>query len=358
MDSFNINQFKSLVAEAQEVMTGCPADVPLKQYLQSFLMERVPMMPSTHAEGIVTKLDAGIQEFNVSFQANMLNEDMLDVEKLLQQMSAQEALDVLVNYRTCVRLSTEPGINPTQEHIDEVRATIANCYKPNKESIADLCADLKKDITSMTLNMPNDDFFEKLTSEGFTPNAMGTFLNHQDAALYIAVIAYIHSLSNDSELPMLSQNPHMVGIAVASAVEQARGLLLLSQGSISSRKWQKIAEIAAMVAIISSLSTILAAIPGLPVIVVDIWINAMYWISTISIIINYSADSLNPWQTNKWKLMHEHSTRQLTVYGIMLNKSELSTPSNKIEQGSALLKQPEGTLADEAEAITEKDKKK
>lgn len=336
----------ALEAEARELMTGCPADVPMKSYLQSVLMERVPMMTSSEAERIVNDIDSGIDEFNESYQANMLNENLLDVETLLQKMSVQEALDLLVSYRTCIRLHSESENPPTQERIDEVRETIANGYEPSEESIATLCDDLKKDLSQMQLDEKIFDgsHVGKLNMSEITPEAIDAFFKDQDMALCIAVLSYIHSVSDEESLLLDQRHLRMLGMVAATGVEQAKGKLMLMKGMIDEHRLEKIAKTAMLVlgiAIIASffvqvLGGFMVLTPVVCTVLSDSLIAAEFICALVSSLVSLKALSTIDSSVSNYK------TRLLSIQRFLLSLSDATTVERKeITQRSALLEQNE-----------------
>lgn len=334
----------ALAAEARELMTGCPADVPMKSYLQSVLMERVPMMTSSEAERIVNDIDSGIDEFNESYQANMLNENLLDVETLLQKMSVQEALDLLVSYRTCIKLRSESENPPTQERIDEVRETIANGYEPSEESIATLCDDLEKDLSQMQLDEKIFDGSSLGELNMSDPEAIDAFLKDQDMALCIAVLSYIHSVSDEESLLLDQWHLRMLGMVAATGVEQAKGKLMLMKGMIDEHRLEKIAKTAMLVlgiAIIASffvqvLGGFMVLTPVVCTVLSDSLIAAEFICALVSSLVSLKALSTIDSSVSNYK------TRLLSIQRFLLSLSDATTVERKeITQRSALLEQNE-----------------
>ncbi len=334
----------ALAAEARELMTGCPADVPMKSYLQSVLMDRVSMMTSSEAERIVNDIDSGIDEFNESYQANMLNENLLDVETLLQKMSVQEALDLLVSYRTCIRLRSESENPPTQERIDEVRETIANGYEPSEESIATLCDDLKKDLSQMQLDEKIFDGSSLGELNMSDPEAIDAFLKDQDMALCIAVLSYIHSVSDEESLLLDQRHLRMLGMVAATGVEQAKGKLMLMKGMIDEHRLEKIAKTAMLVlgiAIIASffvevLGGFMVLTPVVCTVLSDSLIAAEFICALVSSLVSLKALSTIDSSVSNYK------TRLLSIQRFLLSLSDSTTVERKeITQRSALLEQNE-----------------
>lgn len=334
----------ALAAEARELMTGCPADVPMKSYLQSVLMERVPMMTSSEAERIVNDIDSGIDEFNKSYQANMLNENLLDVETLLQKMPVQEALDLLVSYRTCIRLRSESENPPTQERIDEVRETIANGYEPSEESIATLCDDLKKDLSQIQLDEKIFDGSSLGELNMSDPEAIDAFLKDQDMALCIAVLSYIHSVSDEESLLLDQRHLRMLGMVAATGVEQAKGKLMLMKGMIDEHRLEKIAKTAMLVlgiAIIASffvevLGGFMVLTPVVCTVLSDSLIAAEFICALVSSLVSLKALSTIDSSVSNYK------TRLLSIQRFLFSLSDATTVERKeITQRSALLEQNE-----------------
>ena len=346
MKMLTSEKINALVEEAQELMTGCPADEPMKSYLQSVLMERMPMMTSSEAERIVNDIDSGIDEFNESYQANMLNEDLLNVETLLQKMSVQEALDVLVSFRTCIRLRNESENPPTQERIDEVRETIANGYEPSEESIAILCHDLKEDLTWMPLDEKISDgsFVEELNISEVTPEAIDAFLKNQDMALSIAVLSYIHSVSDEESLLLDQRHLRILGMTAAAGVEQAKGELMLKKGMIDGQRLEKIANTANLVIGIAVLASIvvlgLGGFQVLTPVVCTVLNHSLIAIEVICalVAVQFSWKALS----NSVTSIQNYKARLLSIQRFLLSLSDATTVERKeIMQQSALLEQNE-----------------